>query len=441
MALKQALSPTEILEEKIKSRSAVVAVIGLGYVGLPLAVEKAKIGFKVIGIEQNAERQKMVNDGQNYISDVKQAELAKCVETGNLSATTDFSSLAEADIVIICVPTPLSPTRDPDISYVISVTKQIAKYLHAMQLVVLESTSYPGTTEDVVLPILAKRELTLGNDYFVAYSPERVDPGNKRYSTKNTSKLVGGATEKCLKIARTFYDQTITNVHPVNSPKVAEMTKVFENTFRAVNIALVNELALLCDKMDISIWEVIEAAETKPFGMMTFYPGPGVGGHCIPVDPFFLTYKARQYDFHTRFIELAGEINLQMPYFVVKKITRVLNQAGKCLKNSKILVLGIAYKKDIDDARMSPAITVIEALQHESAEITYNDPFIPSVCIKEKTYTSKSLVDLNIKTFDCVVLLADHTDYPYEYLASEAISIVDTRNAFADFDGSHIVRL
>lgn len=442
MALEQvATPPISSLEEKIAARTAVVAVIGLGYVGLPLAVEKAKVGFKVIGIEQKTARLDMVNAGQNYISDVKDEDLAKLVAAGQITATNDFSILAEVDVIIICVPTPLSATRDPDISFIISVTEQVEKYLRPGQLVILESTTYPGTTEEVMLPILAKSGLTVGVEFFVAYSPERVDPGNKRYTTKNTSKVLGGVTEGCLRVAISLYSQTIGNVIPVSSPKVAEMTKVFENTFRAVNIALVNELALLCDKMDISIWEVVEAAATKPFGIMSFYPGPGVGGHCIPVDPFYLTWKARQYEFHTRFIELAGEINLQMPHFVVGKIGKALNKAGKCLKESRLLLLGVAYKKDIDDARESPALKVIELLQEEEAHIVYNDPFVPSVEIGNQLYVSQSLDKLKIESYDCLVLLTDHTAYPYSELAQRARLILDTRNAFKNLARSSIVSL
>ncbi len=442
MALREAPpSPLLSLEEKISARTAVVAVIGMGYVGLPLAVEKAKVGFSVIGIEQKAERMNMINAGRNYISDVDDTELAELAAGGKIRATSDYSELAGADIIIVCVPTPLDAARDPDMSYIVSTAKQIAKQLRPMQLVVLESTTFPGTTEEVILPLLAKSGLKVGVDYFLAYSPERVDPGNKRYTTKNTSKVVGGVTEACLKMAELFYAQTIVNVVPVASPKVAEMTKVFENTFRAVNIALVNELALLCDKMSISIWDVVEAASTKPFGMMSFSPGPGVGGHCIPVDPFYLTWKARQYDFHTRFIELAGEINLGMPRFVLEKIVKALNQSSRCLREAKILILGAAYKKDIDDARMSPALKIIELLTGEGAIVVYNDPLIPSIQVGAKSYASTDLAELAVEDFDCVVLCADHTAYPYEELARSAKLIVDTRNAFAAFDGPNIVRL
>lgn len=442
MALREAPSPPILaLEEKISARTAVIVVIGMGYVGLPLAVEKAKVGFTVIGIEQKVERMEMINAGQNYISDVEDKELAELVATGKIRATDDYSVLAKADVIIICVPTPLDAARDPDISYIISTTKEIAQYLRPGQMVVLESTTFPGTTEEVVLPILAASGLEIGVDYFLAFSPERVDPGNKRFTTKNISKVVGGVTENCLKTATALYSQTIMTVVPVSSPKVAEMTKVFENTFRAVNIALVNELALLCDKMGISVWEVVDAAATKPFGMMSFYPGPGVGGHCIPVDPFYLTWKARQYDFHTRFIELAGEVNLQMPLFVMEKINKALNQAGKCLRGAKILILGVAYKKDIDDARMSPGLEIMELLIGAQAKVIYSDPFIPSVTLGSDSYASQILESLAIESFDCIVLCADHSAYPYEELAKRSKLIIDTRNAFAAFAGPNIVGL
>ncbi|MGB4215462.1 MAG: nucleotide sugar dehydrogenase, partial [Thermacetogeniaceae bacterium] len=314
------------LKEKIENRTVVVAVIGLGYVGLPLAVEKAKVGFRVLGVDQNPKRVDMLNRGENYIGDVKDEELKDIVEKGLLTASTGFDCLTEADVIIICVPTPLTANYDPDISYIRNVCNEIAPRLRKGHLVTLESTTYPGTTEDVILPILEKSGLKVGEDFFLAFSPERVDPGNKRYTTKNTSKVVGGVTPACLDVAVTFYEQTIINVVPVSSPAVAEMTKVFENTYRAINIALVNEIMLLCDRMGIDVWEVVDAAATKPFGIQTFYPGPGVGGHCIPIDPFYLTWRARQFDFHTRFIELAGEVNIQATYHVIDVIIRALNK-------------------------------------------------------------------------------------------------------------------
>ncbi|MBU6428651.1 MAG: nucleotide sugar dehydrogenase, partial [Cyanobacteria bacterium REEB65] len=364
------------LLDAIVQRHALVGVVGIGYVGLPLSVEKAKVGFKVLGFDRNAKRVAQANAGESYIKDVASGDLAGAVGEGLFAATTDFSRLAECDVIVICVPTPLTANRDPDISYVTAVAEQVAKVLRPGQLVSLESTTYPGTTEEVLLPMLLKSGLVVGRDFFLAFSPERVDPGNARYTTKNTSKVVGGVTPACLEVAQTFYGQTIVQVVPVSSPKVAEMTKVFENTFRAVNIALVNELALLCDKMGLDVWEVVEAAATKPFGIMKFNPGPGVGGHCIPIDPFYLTWKAREYDFHTRFIELAGEINVQMPYFVREKVLRALGEDGKGLKGSRILLVGVAYKKDLDDWRESPALKLVEILRHDGAQIGYHDPLV-----------------------------------------------------------------
>jgi len=422
----------EQLKEKIKNKEAKVAVIGLGYVGLPLAVEKAKVGFNVLGIDQNRSRVDMVNHGKNYISDVKDDELRKLVSSGKIIAYNDFEILPEADIIVICVPTPLTKNMEPDISYIINVTNMTAKYLRKGHLVTLESTTYPGTTQEIMLPILKKSGLKVGNDFFLSFSPERVDPGNKRFTTKNTSKVVGGITKACLDAATTFYGQTIINVVPVSSPAVAEMTKVFENTYRAVNIALVNELALLCDRMELDIWEVLDAAATKPFGIQIFYPGPGVGGHCIPIDPHYLTWKAREYDFHTRFIELAAEINMCMPYYVINKVIRALNDFGKSLKSSKIFILGVAYKKDIDDARESPAIKVVSLLLKEGAKVTYHDRYIPEFktnVLNDFFLRSAPLNDELIASADCVLILTDHSNIDYEAIVEKAKIVVDTRNA------------
>ncbi len=420
------------LKEKILARTARVAVIGLGYVGLPLAVEKGKVGFEVIGVDQNKKRVGQVNEGNNYIKDVKDEELKTLVSGGKLKATDDFSVLKDADCIIICVPTPLTETRDPDISYIVNVTREIARYLRPGQLITLESTTYPGTTQEVVLPLLEAGGLKVGEDFFLAFSPERVDPGNKRYTTKNTSKVVGGVTPGCLEAAQFFYAQTIVNVVPVSSPAVAEMTKVFENTYRAVNIALVNELTLLCDRMGIDVWEVVDAAATKPFGIQTFYPGPGVGGHCIPIDPFYLTWKAREYDFHTRFIELAGEINVQMSYHVTGKVQQALNERKKCLNGANVLVLGVAYKKDIEDVRESPALKVIELLAETRARITYNDPHVPTLNMEKAglgEMSSKELTEKLVENADCVVILTDHSSYDYDWVVEHARVVVDARNA------------
>lgn len=421
-----------VLKEKIEKHTARVGVIGLGYVGLPLAVEKGKVGFPVVGFDINDKRVDRVNAGDNYIGDVKDIELQDLVQKGVLKATTDFSRLPECDVIIICVPTPLTITRDPDISYIEASAQEIARYLRPGQLITLESTTYPGTTQEVILPLLEATGLQVGKDFFLAFSPERVDPGNKRFSTKNTSKVVGGMTPVCLEIAYTLYAQTIVNVVPVSSPAAAELTKVFENTYRAVNIALVNELMLLCDRMGLDIWEVVEAAGTKPFGIQTFYPGPGVGGHCIPIDPFYLTWKAREYDFHTRFIELAGEINVEVSYYVVNRVVRALNAENKSLKDAKVFILGVAYKKDIDDVRESPALKIMELLRKEGANITYHDPFIPVIEPHGGSTVrleSMPLTDEALAQSDCVLILTDHSVIDYERVVELASVVVDTRNA------------
>ncbi|CAA7599637.1 UDP-glucose/GDP-mannose dehydrogenase family, NAD binding domain protein [Acididesulfobacillus acetoxydans] len=422
----------QALKDKIERHTARIGVIGLGYVGLPLAVEKGKVGFPVIGFDINSKRVDKVNAGENYIGDVKDIELGDLVQRGVLKATADFALLAECDVIIICVPTPLTITRDPDISYIEASTRAIAKYLRPGQLVTLESTTYPGTTQEIILPLLAESGLEVGKDFFLAFSPERVDPGNKRFSTKNTSKVVGGVTPVCLEIAYTLYAQTIVNVVPVSSPAAAELTKVFENTYRAVNIALVNELMLLCDRMGLDIWEVVEAAGTKPFGIQTFYPGPGVGGHCIPIDPFYLTWKAREYDFHTRFIELAGEINVEVSYYVVNRVIRALNSENKSLKDAKVFVLGVAYKKDIDDVRESPALKIMELLRREGATVSYHDPFIPVIEPHGGSTVrleSTPLSDAALAEADCVLILTDHSSVDYERVVEQARVVVDTRNA------------
>lgn len=424
-------SCAETLRQKIIDRNATVAVVGLGYVGLPLAVEKAKVGFKVLGIDQNQHRADMVNRGENYIGDVKDEELKKLVSSGRIMAYTGFDIVSQADVIVICVPTPLTKNMQPDLSYIINVSNRISEYLRPGQLVTLESTTYPGTTEEVMLPILEKSRLKLGEEFFVSFSPERVDPGNKRYTTQNTCKVVGGVTPRCLEIARAFYDQTIKKVITVSSPAVAEMTKVFENTYRSVNIALVNELALLCDRMGLDVWEVLDAAATKPFGIQIFYPGPGVGGHCIPIDPFYLAWKAREYDFHTRFIELAAEVNLGMPYHVVQVVIRSLNRYKKSLSGSNILLLGIAYKKDISDERESPAIKVLELLIKEGADVRYHDKFIPQIRPHSENIPPLKSVPLTEKLLsgsDCVVILTDHTNVDYQYVGDNCKLIVDTRN-------------
>ncbi len=359
----------QVLEKKLRERKAKIAVIGLGYISLPLAVEKAKAGFTVVGIERKKKRVDMVNQGKNYIPDIVSVELERVVKEGKLRATQDFGVISKVDVICICVPTPLTKNKEPDIQYIQGVTDKFIPYLRKGQLIILESTTYPGTTEEVILPSLQRKDLRVGEDFYLAYSPERIDPGNKKYRINNTPKVVGGITKKCTHLARILYEQLVKEkVYSVSSVRVAEMEKLLENVFRNVNIALVNEMTLLCNRMGINIWEVIEAAKTKPYGFMPFYPGPGLGGHCIPIDPFYLAWKAKEYDFNTRFIELAGEINDQMPYYVVQRTTRILNEHKRCLNGAKILILGIAYKKDVGDLRGSPALKIIKLLEQRGSQ-------------------------------------------------------------------------
>ncbi len=415
------------LKEKIINRTATIGVVGLGYVGLPFAVEKAKVGFNVIGIEQNPFRAERVNYADNYISDVKDDELKKVVANGKLQAVTGFEIIPEMDILVICVPTPLTKNLTPNLTYIENVTKGIAQSLRKGQLVSLESTTYPGTTDEIIRPVLEQSGLKQGEDFFLAHSPERVDPGNKRYTTKNTSKVVGASDPNSLAIAKLFYEQTIENVVPVNSAQAAELVKVFENTFRAVNIALVNELALLCDRMDLNVWEVLDAANTKPFGIMPFYPGPGVGGHCIPLDPHYLEWKAKEFNFETHFIALAGEINRRMPEFVREKTWRTLNKLGIAPVHAKILIIGVAYKKDLGDWRESPAINVINNLLKDGIDIAYHDPYVPGITIAGKTFESMTLTPETISKFDLVIITTDHTEINYISIVEQAKAVLDTR--------------
>lgn len=417
------------LISKIENRTASVGVVGMGYVGLPLAVEKAKVGFKVLGIDQNLERVEKVNRGENYISDVKDEELKELVRKGLIEATDNFSRVPELDIIIIAVPTPLSRNLTPDLQYVERVTREIASYLRRGQLISLESTTYPGTTEELMLPILENSGLKVEDDFFLAHSPERVDPGNKRYTTKNINKVVGGVGPLSLKVALAFYSQTILHVVPVSSTKAAELTKVFENTFRAVNIALVNELALLCDRMGLNVWEVLDAAFTKPFGILPFYPGPGVGGHCIPLDPHYLEWKAKEYNFNTHFIALAGEINRRMPEFVVEKAIRLLNHNGIPIKGARILVLGVAYKKDIDDYRESPSIDIIRLLLKQEARVSYHDPLVPTFRENDLTMNSLALTETTLADHDLVLIATDHSSIDYNWVVRYSRLVFDTRNA------------
>ncbi|KOP71981.1 nucleotide sugar dehydrogenase [Cytobacillus solani] len=421
------------LINKIENKEAVIGVVGLGYVGLPLAVEKAKAGYKVIGFDVQAARVEQVNMGINYIGDVVDQELADMIKDGRLVATTDYARIQEVDAVAICVPTPLDIYQQPDTSYVESSSKEIAKYAHEGMLVVLESTTYPGTTEEIVKPALEEKGLKTGETVFVAYSPERVDPGNKQFKTKNTPKVVGGITENCTKVAAALYRSVLEgDVHEVSSPAVAEMEKIFENTFRHINIALANEMAILCEKMGIDVWEVIDAAKTKPYGFMAFYPGPGLGGHCIPIDPFYLTWKAREYNYHTRLIELAGEINNSMPEYVITRAMQTLNEDGKALRGAKVAVLGVAYKKDIDDVRESPVLKIVELLEHHGADYTVVDPYVKSFRSCNQKIETVELSKELLNEADLVLVTTDHTDFDYEMIAKESKVIFDTRNALKD---------
>jgi len=431
--MKEAENPVKtVLLNKIRNKTAILGVVGLGYVGLPLAVEKANADFKTIGFDTQEKRVNWINEGHNYIRDIVDADLKKAVDIKLLQATSDFSLIKNVDAICICVPTPLDIYQQPDLSYVKMSTEIIAKYLHKGMLVILESTTYPGTTEEVIKPILEKESgLRCGKDFFLAFSPERIDPGNLKYKVANTPKIVGGITSDCTEIAAFLYRQILkSDIHVVSSPKVAEMEKIYENTFRNINIALANEMAILCNKMGIDIWEVIEAAKTKPYGFMPFYPGPGIGGHCIPLDPFYLTWKAREYNYHTRFIELAGEINRNMPGYIIERISKILSKKlKKSLNGSKVLLLGVAYKKDIDDLRESPALEIIKKLEEENAVVSYYDPYISEFINNEKKY--KSLEELKgeeIKEKDIVIIITDHSLVDYKMVIKNAKIVFDTRN-------------
>ena len=430
------------LIDKIKTREANVVVIGLGYVGLPLAVEKAKAEFSVVGIERNPERVRKVNEGENYIPDVLGLDFDDAVRTGKLRATQEFDVIADADIITICVPTPIDKNKNPDITYVVDVVNRALPYLKREQLMVIESTTYPGMTQEVVLPLIESQGFTLGEDYYLAYSPERVDPGNLQYRLKNTPKVVGGHTAKCGEVAAAFYETIIQDgVMRVSSPRVAEMTKLLENVFRVVNVSLVNELAILCDRMGIDIWEVIEAAKTKPFGFMPFYPGPGIGGHCIPIDPFYLAWKAREYNFDTRFIQLAGDINDSMPDYVVNRSAEIVNKFGKCLNGARVLLLGVAYKRDIDDLRESSSVKVGSILQKWGAELAYHDPFVPACTIGDRQLKSITLDPAALASFELTVIATDHSNVDYEMVAKHAPLIFDTRNVLSGLRAPHIFTL
>jgi len=439
-AMDVAESSADALARKIESRSARVGVIGLGYVGLPLAVELAKAGFPVTGIDVQASRVAAVNRGETYVRDVDGPTLRRLVETKTLAATADFSRLADLDTVNICVPTPLRKTKDPDMSYIIAACEQIGQYLHPGMLIILESTTYPGTTDELLRPMLEKSGLQVGRDFFLCFSPERVDPGNPKYLTRNIPKVIGGTTPACVEIGRLFYAQALERVVPVSSTRVAEMVKLLENTFRLINIGMVNEVAMMCGRLNIDVWEVIDAAATKPFGFMPFYPGPGLGGHCIPIDPFYLSWKTKQAGIEARFIELAGYINGQMPHFVVSKIQAALNDVAKPIKGSRIHLLGMSYKRDIDDLRESPSLDIAHLLKRLGARLSYSDPYAPSVRIDGELLLSRDVL-VGLRDADCGVILTDHSIFDYHAIAATGRMIIDTRNALKGIGGANVFRL
>jgi UDP-N-acetyl-D-glucosamine dehydrogenase len=430
------------LKRKLESKTACLGVIGLGYVGLPLAVEFARAGFPVIGFDVDPDKVAQIANGRSYIGDISQQRLRSV--KSRLTATSDFDRLAEVDSVNICVPTPLRKTRDPDVSYVLAAVEEIRKRLHREQLVILESTTYPGTTDELILPLLESTGLKVGEDFYLAFSPERVDPGNPRYQTLNIPKVVGGVTPRCTDLARILYRSSLETVIPVSSTRVAEMVKLLENTFRSVNIGLVNELALMCDKMKIDVWEVIDAAATKPFGFMPFYPGPGLGGHCIPIDPFYLSWKAKQDGFEARFIELAGQVNSAMPHHVVTKTMEALNERRKSLNGSKILMLGVTYKANIDDTRESPAIDIYRLLADRGARVTFSDPFVNELHIghgEEEKVVGSRLTPKLMREADCTIIVTAHKQINYKSVVRNAQLVLDTRNALKGIRADHIVRL
>ncbi len=430
------MSTFDALSDKIGQRRVTCGVVGLGYVGLPLAVEMGNAGLRVIGFEKSQRVVDLVNGGGSHIKDVAAKDVAALRASGKLEATVDMSRLAECDVISICVPTPLGKTKDPDMSFVVTATESVADSLRPGQLVVLESTTYPGTTREVLLPTFEKRELQVGEDFFLCFSPERVDPGNPRWHTKNTPKVLGGITERCTKLGEQVYELFIDEVVPVSSPEAAELTKLLENTFRMINIGLVNEMAVICDKLGVSVWEVIDAAATKPFGFMKFSPGPGLGGHCIPLDPHYLAWKMRTLHYKTRMIELAGEINTEMPAFWVGKVADALNDVGKPMRGSRILVLGVAYKKDIDDLRESPALDILDLLSKKGAEALYHDPYVPEIVDDGHTPDgavgrSVPLNDDTLRGADAVMIVTDHSAIDYERVKRLAAIVIDSRNALS----------
>ena len=428
------------LESKIISREAQLGVVGLGYVGLPLALEFARAGFRVHGIEIDSRRVEKIESGVSYLADVAHEDLRKAVKSGRLQAHSDYSVVAEMDCIIICVPTPLRKTKDPDVSYIMAASESIRAHIHPDMLIVLESTTYPGGTEELLVNDLRGDNLEVGKDVFVAFSPERRDPGNATYKTHNTPKVVGGVTRRCTQMAKLLYQQSVEQVVAVSSSATAEMVKLLENTFRAVNIGLVNEIAIMCDKLDVSVWEVIEAAATKPFGFMPFFPGPGLGGHCIPIDPLYLSWKLKMLNYNARFIELASEVNAQMPEYCVQRITKALNQNCKCVNGARILFLGVAYKKDTSDTRESPALDMIRLLEEDGAHVEYSDPFVPELALEDGTRKSAEVSPDTLRTYDIVVLVTDHSCVDYPMIQEHSPLVFDTRNALGR-DSANVLRL
>ena len=423
------MSVAQDLISKAERRQILFGIVGLGYVGLPLAVELARGGYRVLGFDVNPDVVDGLNEGHSHVKDVSEAQLQKAMECGRFSATADMARLAETDAISICVPTPLSKFKDPDVSYIVAATEAVKKHLRRGQAIVLESTTYPGTTREILLPALESTGLTVGQDFFLAFSPERVDPGNPKYGTRNTPKVVGGITADCQRVAVALYQPAIDTLVPVSTTEAAELVKLLENTFRSVNIGLVNEMAIVCDKLGVNVWEVIEAAATKPFGFMKFLPGPGLGGHCIPIDPHYLAWKMRGLNYKTRFIDLAGELNTEMPLFWVRKLSEALNSQGKAVQGASVLVLGVAYKRDIEDIRESPALDIIRLLEGQGAKVTYFDPHVPRFREDGHEFRSVELTPERVAAVDCVMVVTDHSSVDYRMIKRNAKLVVDTRNA------------
>ena len=430
------------LKDKIENKSAKICVIGLGYVGLPLAIEFVQAGFNVVGIDIDKDKISLINSGKNYIKDIDDNLLSNAVKNKLLKATDDYSTVKNMDSISICVPTPLNKQKDPDITYIVSVMDEIKKYLRKDMALILESTTYPGSTKELILPYINDLGFNIGNDFFLCFSPERIDPGNTEYNTSNTPKVIGGITSNCTNIGVTLYKRIVQKVVKVSTTETAEMVKLLENTFRAINIGLANEIAIMCEKLGVNVWEVIDAAATKPFGFMKFTPGPGLGGHCIPIDPHYLSWKLKTLDYEARFIQLAGEVNTSMPNHILNLISFNLNKIQKTVNGSKILILGVAYKKDINDVRESPALDIIQLLSHGGAKIEYHDPYVPSIDINdlhlENIYELNSVI---VKSYDACVVITDHTNIDYELIYDNSQLIIDTRNVFDGKNGKHLKRL